>query len=73
MGLLLELPLAMGLARSVSSLAYDTPRWDLALWLGLSPTLSLVVGASAWWPALRASRLDPADVLRSEWVRLRGP
>lgn len=58
--------LALALARSVESQLYGIPSGDLATLGGAAAVLAVVVLASAWLPARRASRVDPMLALRYE-------
>jgi predicted permease len=59
---------ATGLAatRVMSSLLYGTSAFDPAAWVGAVLALLLVVAVATALPALRASRVAPAVVLKSE-------
>ena len=65
-GLLLGVPIAVGVAVLVRSQLFGVPAWD-----GVAITLSLVVLAlsaagAAYLPAARAARVDPSKTLRYE-------
>jgi putative ABC transport system permease protein len=57
---------AFGLTRLLRGLLYEVSAVDPAVYLGVSAILLLVAGAATLVPALRATRLDPIAVLRSE-------
>ena len=63
-GVVLGVATALWLARFVESLVYALPPRDLPTVLGAAAALTAVGMLAAWLPALRASRLDPAVVLR---------
>ncbi len=50
----------------LESLLYQVESWDPITLAGTSLLLALVATASAWFPAARASRLDPIDAIRTE-------
>jgi predicted permease len=56
--------LALGAARFVAALLYGLEPRDPATLIGAAVTLVAVGAVAAWLPAYRASRIDPADVLR---------
>jgi putative ABC transport system permease protein len=57
---------AAALGRVVSSLLFEVGAHDPAAFLIASLVLALAAAIACYLPAYRASRLDPADVLRSE-------
>jgi ABC-type antimicrobial peptide transport system permease subunit len=64
-GLVLGIVASYAVARTVASFLYETESHDLVTF-GLVPIVLLVVALVACaLPAYRASRLDPAPVLRS--------
>ncbi len=65
-GLALGLVAAVGAARLLSSLLYRTTPGDLPTFLAVPLVLALVALAATALPALRASRIDPIQALRSE-------
>jgi ABC-type antimicrobial peptide transport system permease subunit len=65
-GIAIGVPLALALARSVSSLLYGLKPTD-SLTISAAVVLLFAVGAVAsYLPALRASRVDPMVALRYE-------
>jgi predicted permease len=66
LGVVIGWPVALVLSRVLSSLLFQvTPRDPVAF--GVAPALLLAAaGAASLWPALRASRVDPAIALRVE-------
>jgi putative ABC transport system permease protein len=65
-GLIVGIPAALGAARLLRSLLYGVQPGDL---LTLGVVVALIGGVtwiSAWLPARRVTRLDPAKVLRSD-------
>ncbi len=65
-GLLLGLATAYPGTKLVRSLLFETAPLDPASYAGAALVLSLVAAAACVVPALRATRVDPAVVLRSE-------
>jgi ABC-type antimicrobial peptide transport system permease subunit len=51
-------------SRFVASLLYGVAPRDPATLTGAATTLAAVAALAAWVPAYRASRVDPAEVLR---------
>jgi predicted permease len=63
-GVALGAALALGAARFVASLLYGLEPRDPATLIVAAIALVVVGALAAWLPAYRASRIDPADVLR---------
>jgi predicted permease len=63
-GALLGVGISTWLGRSIASLLYGIQPHDLLTMASSVLTLAVVATLAAWLPAWRASRLDPADVLR---------
>lgn len=57
---------AAALGRAISSLLFEVRAHDPAAFLIASLVLAAAAALASYLPAYRASRLDPADVLRSE-------
>jgi putative ABC transport system permease protein len=55
---------SLGLARSVAVLLYGLEPQDPAILVGAAVILMTVAALASGWPAWRASRIDPAVVLR---------
>jgi len=64
-GVVMGLPLAIVFARLMGDLLYGIRPWDPGALLGAAGLMALVGAASAWVPALRASRIDPIVTLRN--------
>jgi predicted permease len=64
-GVATGLVLSVWASRFVASLLYGLEPRDVVTLAGASIALALVAGIAAWLPARRASRIDPAEVLRS--------
>ena len=65
-GLLAGVPIALGLARYVSSQLYCVQAHDPAIAIATVALLSLVSAAAGFIPARRASQIDPLLALRYE-------
>jgi putative ABC transport system permease protein len=63
-GVALGAALALGAARFVTALLYGLEPRDPATLVGAVITLAAVGALAGWLPAYRASRIDPAEVLR---------
>jgi hypothetical protein len=65
-GILLGMGAALGASRALSSLLYQVSATDPATFVGVGLFLVLVAMAAVFVPALRASRIEPARVLKQE-------
>ncbi len=65
-GLTVGLAAAYPATLLVRSLLFETTPLDPATYVGAALALALVAAAACLMPALRATRVDPAVVLRSE-------
>jgi putative ABC transport system permease protein len=65
-GSLAGLAIAIASARFVSTLVFGVSSLDPVAFAGAALVLAIVALAAAWVPAFRASRLDPAVVLRRD-------
>jgi ABC-type antimicrobial peptide transport system permease subunit len=63
-GVVLGIAGAFALAKQIASFLFGVTSWD-PLVFGLIPLVLLVTAALAvWWPAHRATQVDPATALR---------
>jgi putative ABC transport system permease protein len=58
--------LTFGLNRLLSGLLYGISSTDLTTLGGVSIVLAAVAFLACWWPARRASAIDPITALRQE-------
>jgi ABC-type antimicrobial peptide transport system permease subunit len=65
-GLLIGTGAAVGLGGLLDALLYDVSSTDLRTYAQVAILLSTAALAASWIPALRASRVDPISVIRSE-------
>ena len=63
-GLAAGLLVTLGSARALSNVLFNVSATDPATVLVMTAVLTLVAAVAAWIPALRATRVDPAVVLR---------
>jgi putative ABC transport system permease protein len=64
-GIIIGTGISLWASPLVSSLLYQLEPRDPATVAGAAAVLAIVGGVTAWLPAWRASRIDPADVLRN--------
>lgn len=57
---------ALALARTISSLLFGVTAWDPLVFIGAPLLLMAVALMAVWWPAQRATRIDPSEALRAE-------
>ncbi|MFC1640093.1 FtsX-like permease family protein [Gemmatimonadota bacterium] len=65
-GVAIGLTGAFGLTRLLGSLLYEVSPVDPSVYLGVSAVLVLVAATASLVPAMKATRIDPVEVLRSE-------
>jgi len=65
-GLGVGIPLALAATRVIESRLFGVHAKDPTILVSATLLLSLTAAAAAWWPARRASRVDPLDALRCE-------
>jgi putative ABC transport system permease protein len=64
LGMFLGVGASLWASRFVASLLYGVAPRDPATLIGAVLTLTAVAAIAGWLPAYRASRVDPAEVLR---------
>ncbi|MBV8207315.1 MAG: ABC transporter permease, partial [Acidobacteria bacterium] len=65
-GLAIGLPVAFGLSRVMASLLVGVVHLDGVVFAAFAAVLAMVAAAAAYFPALRAMRVDPMIALRSD-------
>jgi putative ABC transport system permease protein len=65
-GVGLGIPLALAATRVIESRLFGVHAKDLTILISATLLLSLTAAAAAYWPARRASKVDPLTALRSE-------
>jgi ABC-type antimicrobial peptide transport system permease subunit len=65
-GVAIGTPLALVLARLVSSLIYGVNAWDAATFICVPLALAAIALTASYVPALRATRVDPLVALHYE-------
>lgn len=64
-GILLGSAAALGVARLIATLLFNTSPFDLTTYVAMSATLLAVALVSGYVPARRAARINPMTALRS--------
>ncbi|HUB79845.1 MAG TPA: ABC transporter permease [Bryobacteraceae bacterium] len=64
-GIAIGVPSAMVLARVMNSLIAGMRSWDPAVFAGVAVALATVAALASYLPSLRATRVDPVEVLRA--------
>jgi putative ABC transport system permease protein len=65
-GVVVGVGAAFGLTKLVASLLYGVKQWDPLVFITVPVVLSAVALFAVWLPALRASKLNPMEALRTE-------
>jgi ABC-type antimicrobial peptide transport system permease subunit len=65
-GVCIGLALAFGLAHAVANLIYGVRPDDPIIFAGITAAIVIVALVASWFPARRASRIDPMVALRDE-------
>jgi putative ABC transport system permease protein len=66
LGIIAGLASAAALVRVVEEGVFGVPPLDPATWISVTLLLVVSIVAACWWPAYRAARVDPVNVLRSQ-------
>src|SRR5690348_17322912 len=64
-GVVIGVAAAFGLTRFISSFLFGVAKWDPLVFVSVPLLLSAVALLAVWWPARRASRVDPLEALRT--------
>ena len=65
-GVVVGVGAAFGLTHLIASLLYGVKNWDPLVFVSVPLLLSAVALVAVWLPALRASKLNPMEALRTE-------
>jgi putative ABC transport system permease protein len=65
-GLVVGLAAAAAASQAVQSMLFQASPWDAATFTLVPALLAVVAFAACWIPAMRVTRIDPADALRDE-------
>jgi ABC-type antimicrobial peptide transport system permease subunit len=65
-GVVIGVGAAFGLTKLVASLLYGVKQWDPLVFVSVPLILSAVALLAVWLPAIRASKLNPMEALRTE-------
>ncbi|HEX6535218.1 MAG TPA: ABC transporter permease [Gemmatimonadaceae bacterium] len=65
-GVVVGVAASFGLTRLISSFLFGVAPWDPLVFVSVPLLLSGVALVAVWWPARRASRVDPLSALRAE-------
>ncbi len=63
-GVIIGLAAALGLSRFLEGMLHGVPTTDPVTYAAITGILAVVAGAALWWPARRASRVDPVEAIR---------
>lgn len=64
LGIALGLIGALGLSRFLGGMLHGVPPTDPTTYAAITGILAAVAAAALWWPARRASRVDPVEAIR---------
>jgi len=65
-GLVLGVAASLALSRFIAAFLYGVQAWDPLVFAGVPLVLGAVALLAVWWPARRASRVDPLLAMRAE-------
>jgi predicted permease len=65
LGLAAGVVMSIVASRSISGLLFQVPATDMSAFILAGGTLALTAGVAIWFPARRASRADPIEILRT--------
>jgi predicted permease len=65
-GVVIGVPVALGLTRFIASQLFGVKTWDPAVFVAVPVLLSAVALVAIWMPARRATLIDPLEALRYE-------
>ena len=65
-GVVCGLAMALGLTRLIAGFLYGVQPWDPQVFIVVPVILVGVALIAVWWPAIRASRVDPMSAIRCE-------
>jgi ABC-type antimicrobial peptide transport system permease subunit len=65
-GILIGVASAYGLTKLIATLLYGVKARDPIVFVGMSVFLTVASLLAVWFPARRATRIDPVDALRCE-------
>jgi putative ABC transport system permease protein len=63
-GVIIGLAGALGLSRFLAGMLHGVPPTDPVTYAAITGVLAVVAAAALWWPARRASRVDPVEAIR---------
>lgn len=63
-GVIIGLAGAFGLSRFLAGMLHGVPPTDPVTYAAITGVLAVVAAAALWWPARRASRVDPVEAIR---------
>jgi putative ABC transport system permease protein len=63
-GIVLGIGAAFALAKQLASFLFGVTAWDPLVFVTIPLVLAATAGIAVWWPAQRATRIDPATALR---------
>jgi ABC-type antimicrobial peptide transport system permease subunit len=65
-GVVVGVAASFGLTRLISTFLFGVAPWDPVVLAGVPLLLTTVALVAVWWPARRASQVDPLEALRYE-------